>query len=344
MLGGTATYAALTARNMGARVGVHTSASYEPGLIDTLRGVLVARVPAEFTTCFVNEYHEGKRRQTIESLADKLTYEQILPEWRNPAIVHLGPLNQELDAGSFITRFPRSLIGVTPQGWMRAWDENGLVRASEWADADKVLPKADVVVISEDDVADPSVIEDWASRAKMLVVTLGDRGCDVYRAGEPVYHSAAFKSGVEVDPTERWRLANRRRLGQLRCLVRGRKARRRWRAQVGRGRKALAQWHPNRRSRTRVLGFGSGWRTFATEMGDDEAPGRVATSLHGVDRRGQVVHDAPVFDGHTARAACMQTTQPPQASYGRRVPLDRCLRVSSPWPIRREGWARRPRP
>jgi len=201
VLGGTATYAALTARNMGARVGVHTSASYEPGLIDTLRGVLVARVPAEFTTCFVNEYHEGKRRQTIESLADKLTYEQILPEWRNPAIVHLGPLNQELDAGSFITRFPRSLIGVTPQGWMRAWDENGLVRASEWADADKVLPKADVVVISEDDVADPSVIEDWASRAKMLVVTLGDRGCDVYRAGEPVYHSAAFKSGVEVDPT-----------------------------------------------------------------------------------------------------------------------------------------------
>ena len=35
----------------------------------------------------------------------------------------------------------------------------------------------------------------------MLVVTLGDRGCDVYRAGEPTYHSAAFKSGTEVDPT-----------------------------------------------------------------------------------------------------------------------------------------------
>src|SRR4029079_11340811 len=42
-LGGTATYAALTARNMGARAGIHTSASYEPGLIETLRGVLVAR-------------------------------------------------------------------------------------------------------------------------------------------------------------------------------------------------------------------------------------------------------------------------------------------------------------
>src|SRR5689334_2301229 len=83
-LGGTATYAALTARNMGARVGVHTSTSYEPGLVDTLRGALVARIPADYTTCFVNDYSSGKRRQTIESIAEKLTYDQILPEWRNP--------------------------------------------------------------------------------------------------------------------------------------------------------------------------------------------------------------------------------------------------------------------
>src|SRR5712691_9301702 len=169
VLGGTATYGALIARNMGARVGVHTSTSYEPGLIDTLGGVLVARIPAEYTSCFVNEYTAGKRRQTIESVAEKLTYEQILPEWRNPPVVHLGPLCQEIDA-SLITRFPKSLIGVTPQGWMREWDESGLVRAVDWAEADRVLPRADVVVISEDDVTDQSVIEDWASKARMLVV------------------------------------------------------------------------------------------------------------------------------------------------------------------------------
>jgi sugar/nucleoside kinase (ribokinase family) len=200
-MGGTATYAALTARNMGARVGVHTSSAYEPGLIDTLRGVLVARIPAEYTTCFVNEYSDGKRRQTIESVAQKLTYEQILPEWRNTPVVHLGPLCQEIDA-AVVNRFPRSLIGVTPQGWMREWDESGLVRAVDWADADRVLAKADVVVISEDDVADRSVIDDWASKARMLVVTLGDRGCDVYRQGErQPFHSPAFKSATELDPT-----------------------------------------------------------------------------------------------------------------------------------------------
>src|SRR6202048_4706648 len=115
VLGGTATYGALTARNMGARVGVHTSTSYEPGLIDTLGGVLVARTPAAYTSCFVNEYTGGKRRQTIESVAEKLTYEQILPEWRNPAVVHLGPLCQEIER-SLVGRLPRSLVGVAPQG------------------------------------------------------------------------------------------------------------------------------------------------------------------------------------------------------------------------------------
>jgi sugar/nucleoside kinase (ribokinase family) len=200
-MGGTATYAALTARNMGARVGVHTSASYEPGLIDTLSGTMVARIPADYTTCFVNDYSSGKRQQTIESVADKLTYEQLLPEWRSAPVVHLGPLCQELDT-TIVEKFPRSLIGVTPQGWLRGWDESGLVRPVEWSDAPRVLRKADAVIISEDDVADRSVIRDWASRARMLVVTLGDRGCDVYRQGgaEP-FHSPAFKSATEVDPT-----------------------------------------------------------------------------------------------------------------------------------------------
>src|ERR1043166_9351276 len=124
-MGGTATYAALTARNMGARVGVHTSAAYEPGLIDVLRGALVARIPAEYTTCFVNDYSSGRRVQTIESVAEKLTYDKILPEWRNPPVVLRGPLCQEVDT-SIVERFPRSLIGVTPQGWMRGWDEDGI--------------------------------------------------------------------------------------------------------------------------------------------------------------------------------------------------------------------------
>ncbi len=202
VMGGTATYAGLTVRNMGGRVGVHTSASYEPGLIDVLRGTMVARIPAEYTTCFVNVYQDGARRQRIESVAEKLTYDQILPEWRNAPVVHLGPLCQEIET-SIVSRFPKSLIGVTPQGWMRAWGgDDGAVHAVAWDDADRVLGQADAVVISENDVPHPSVIDDWARKARLLVVTLGARGCAVYKAGvaEP-YRSAAFKPVAEVDPT-----------------------------------------------------------------------------------------------------------------------------------------------
>jgi 1D-myo-inositol 3-kinase len=200
-MGGT-TYAALTARNMGARVGLHTSASYEPGLVDVLRGTYVARVPAEYTTCFTNEYRDGRRRQLIESVAEKLTYEQLLPEWRNPPVVHVSPLCQELDGG-IVTRFPRSLIGVAPQGWLRGWDgPDGEVRPVAWSEAERVLARADAVVVSEHDVADRTLIDEWARRARLLVVTLGERGAAVYRrGGEQPYHAPAFRPAKEVDPT-----------------------------------------------------------------------------------------------------------------------------------------------
>jgi sugar/nucleoside kinase (ribokinase family) len=204
VLGGTATYAALTAANLGVRVGIHTSAAYEPGLVNplSLHGVRVARIPAQYTTCFVNDYlHDGKRRQTIESVAEPLTYEQLLPEWRHPPVVHLGPLCQELDT-ALVGRFPKSLVGVTPQGWMRAWGQDGVVHPAEWADADRVLARADAVVVSERDVEDPAIFRAWARTARLLVVTLGERGCDVYKRGEDgPYHSPAFAPAQEDDPT-----------------------------------------------------------------------------------------------------------------------------------------------
>lgn len=204
LLGGTATYASLTVAGLGGRAAIHTSASYEPALVNPLsvRGIRIARIPAAYTTCFVNQYDEqGRRQQTIESVAERLTYDQLLPEWRHPPLVHFAPLCQELDA-ALVDRFPKSLIGVTPQGWMRAWGDDGLVHAVEWADADRVLARADAVVISVDDVADQRVIHDWARKARLLVVTRADQGCDVYRdRGRQTYHAPAFRPARETDPT-----------------------------------------------------------------------------------------------------------------------------------------------
>jgi sugar/nucleoside kinase (ribokinase family) len=117
-------------------------------------------------------------------------------------VVHIAPICHELDE-TIVDRFPRSFIGVTPQGWLRDWDEpDGKVRLVPWADPDRVLARADAIVVSEDDLVDPTVVATWAAKAKLLVVTRGTRGVDVYKQGEPgPYHSAAFKSGKEADPT-----------------------------------------------------------------------------------------------------------------------------------------------
>ena len=64
--GGTATYAALTARELGFRTAVVTSAADYP-FREVLSGIDVHSVPAEQTTVFRNYYEAGGRSQVLES-------------------------------------------------------------------------------------------------------------------------------------------------------------------------------------------------------------------------------------------------------------------------------------
>lgn len=199
VMGGTATYAALTARNLGRRVGLLTSADFQAGLVDLLDGVRVARLPAEETTRFVNSYLDGAREQRIEAIANPLSFRHLLTEWRDAPLVHLAPVAGEIDP-DVLKGFPRAFLGVTPQGWMRAWDGQGLISAAPWSNAEPVLDRADAVVFSADDVADSAEIVRWAGRARVMVVTHGRAGAIVYHKRQ-AHHSPAFQAGREVDPT-----------------------------------------------------------------------------------------------------------------------------------------------
>ena len=53
-VGGTVTYSGLTARNLGRRVGVVTSASPDLDLREALPGIEVVNVPSPVTTAFQN--------------------------------------------------------------------------------------------------------------------------------------------------------------------------------------------------------------------------------------------------------------------------------------------------
>ncbi|MFQ5812974.1 MAG: PfkB family carbohydrate kinase [Anaerolineae bacterium] len=198
-IGGTVTFASLTARNLGQRTAVVTRASPDLSLNPLYQGIEVLRLPSPVTTTFQNLYSDETRTQFLRAVAGQIKAADIPPAWREAKIVLLGPLADELE-GSIVETFPHSLIGVTPQGWMRGWDGEGRVFPKPWEGVAEVLTCARVVVCSENDIErDENVIQAYARMADILVVTHGPGGATVYHRGD-VRHFPAFET-VEADPT-----------------------------------------------------------------------------------------------------------------------------------------------
>ncbi len=198
-IGGTVTYSARTALAMDCRVAAVTSAAPDLDLRSVLSGIEVERVPSEATLTFENIYTAAGREQYLHAVASQLDLEAVPQQWRQPAIVHLAPLSGECDP-ALADAFPGALVGVTPQGWMRAWDDSGRVYYSEWRGAADLLPRVDAAVLSVNDVADDwATIYRFARLTPILVVTLGAEGCRVYAGGEERH--VPVTPLPEVDPT-----------------------------------------------------------------------------------------------------------------------------------------------
>lgn len=197
-VGGTAFYAAQTARALGCRVGVITSTGPELDLGEPLKGVLVTRFPAPATTTFENTYIDERRQQVIRGIAQPLLPAMVPKDWHAP-LVHIGPVAQECHP-ALGSLFEQAFVGVTPQGWMRQWDASGRVSRCRWREADKVLARADAVVLSEEDIGGHSPLAaEYAARTAVLALTRGAAGCRVYKGREVrEFDSPAV---VEVDPT-----------------------------------------------------------------------------------------------------------------------------------------------
>ena len=197
--GGTATYSPRTGRALGCRVGVVTSASVDLDLSEALDGILVTCVPAAATTTFENIYIDGiaSRKQRVYEFAETLFPEMVPADWK-PSIVHLGPIGPECSP-DLVDAFGDSFVGLTPQGWMRQWDEAGYVRHCAWQQPERPLARADAVVISETDLTEPGLVGKYASLTRVLVVTTGATGCIVYTDGQS-YRFPAISTD-EVDPT-----------------------------------------------------------------------------------------------------------------------------------------------
>ncbi len=120
------------------------------------------------------------RVQTLHHLAPSIDYQLIPEAWRTAPIVHLAPVAQEIPP-SIIRYFPRSFVGVSAQGWLRDWDDDGRVFASELTAAHNILEQVTAVVISVEDIDnDQNRAKSMSTYCHLLAVTLGAEGANVY--------------------------------------------------------------------------------------------------------------------------------------------------------------------
>ena len=212
--GGTVSFASVTARRLGWQPGILTRASAE-GLLQgpapttpidliapddsPLAGIPIHLLPSSVTTTFMNIYRDGVRTQVIAACADPVSPTDLPPAWADVPVVLLGPLAQDVPA-SWTAAFPHTLMGVTPQGWMRGWDAAGHVSPTRWENAASFLHRADVAVLSREDVGgDEAYIADLARLARLLVITDGWHGATIYLGGAS--HRVPPRPAAEVDPT-----------------------------------------------------------------------------------------------------------------------------------------------
>jgi sugar/nucleoside kinase (ribokinase family) len=114
-------------------------------------------------------------------------------------LIHLGPIAYECDP-ALVTAFENGRICVTPQGWMRRREPDGRVKTKRWAEAEQVLSRAVLAVMSEEDIRhDPSLEAFFAKLSQIMVLTRAERGGTVYQNGGS-WDFPAYPMN-QIDPT-----------------------------------------------------------------------------------------------------------------------------------------------
>lgn len=191
-LGGTVSFAAVTAVRLGRKPVVITRAAAHTDLSELPAGIDLHVLPSPVTTTFANVYTDHGRIQYCYAQALPITAQDIPPHLRRPRAVLLGPLVNEIEpevAGIF---GDDTLVVAGPQGWMREWDASGRVHAKPWDTADAILPELDVLVLSQEDIDfDLSRLDPFIAQVPLVVLT-------EYRDGSTVYHRQADGSVAQV--------------------------------------------------------------------------------------------------------------------------------------------------
>ncbi len=196
-LGGTASYSGLTAQAHGLQVGILTSFGSDLD-VGPLHELKIHNVPAKESTTFWNIYEETGRKQVLKARATGLVSKDIPKPWRIADIVHIAPIAGEVDF-DLINAFKGQFICMTPQGWLRRWDEDGVISPVSPELLFEQLPSAQLVVFSEEDLpSGGTMLSELASYCERLVLTSGPNAVSVFEQGVRSEYSIPTVESVDA--------------------------------------------------------------------------------------------------------------------------------------------------
>jgi sugar/nucleoside kinase (ribokinase family) len=200
VLGGSVSYAALTARKLGWDAAVLTSASPDFSAERDLPGVAVQARPSSATTRFVNRYDaQGNRQQYLLARAADVDVTSAPEEWRSPDALLLGSVASEIPKHA-ATAFEAGVVGALAQGWLRQFAADGAVKPQPWADPAGDLFGVHVLFLSVHDVAgDVDKARELLERVPIVALTRGWEGMDLMT--RDAVHAVPTLPRTEVDPT-----------------------------------------------------------------------------------------------------------------------------------------------
>ncbi len=203
--GGTVSFAALVALGLGRTPSIITRAESPADLVELPEGVDICCLPSEVTTTFHNIYTPQGRTQYCLAAAPAINVADIPDRLLHPNAVLLGPLVQEIPPEVAAAFDDKTLIAAVPQGWMRTWDETGLVSHIPWATASEILPHIDVLILSLEDIDNEiSRLFPWFELVPLIIVTEYRDGSTVFQRrpnGAIAMFRVPPRPAKEVDPT-----------------------------------------------------------------------------------------------------------------------------------------------
>lgn len=204
-LGGTVSFAAVTALQLGRRPTIVTRAADTTDLSELPGEVDLHVLPSPQTTTFANVYTPQGRIQYTYAQALPITPADILPGWREPSAVLLGPLVDEIDPAVAAIFGSATQVAAVPQGWMRQWDPDGRIHAKPWESADAILPHLGMLILSLEDIDyDLSRLDKYFAHVALIVVTEYRDGSTIYQRrndGRIVETKIPPRPAEEQDPT-----------------------------------------------------------------------------------------------------------------------------------------------